>query len=108
MKASVVVQAGQATDGVYDPNLVPGAVVPRGVWFNIEIVLTGNTAGNADGSIDWYVDGVHVGSKSGLIFTTGAARWDRFTVDPVWGGVGATVPATQTLDFDHVYLSGKN
>ena len=104
---NIVLQASLATDGVFDPNLVPGAVVPRNQWFYIEIVLTGNTAGNADGSVDWFINGVHVGNRSGLIFTTAATSWDRFQFDPIWGGIGDTVPATMTLDLDHIYLSGK-
>jgi hypothetical protein len=26
----------------------------------------------------------------------------------VWGGVGDVVPSTMTVDWDHVYMSGKN
>jgi uncharacterized protein YjdB len=105
---NIVLQAGLSTDGVFGPNLVPSTVVPRNQWFYIEIVLTGNTSGNADGSVDWFINGVHVGNRSGLRFTTTATSWDRFQFDPIWGGLGDTVPATMTLDIDHIYLSGKN
>ena len=104
----VCLQSALGTDGIFLPNLVPGAVVPRGQWFYMEFVLTGNTAGNADGSVDWYMNGVHVGSKSGLKITTTATAWTLLSFDPVYGGTGGTVPADQWLDIDHVYLSGKN
>jgi hypothetical protein len=95
-------------DGMYSSNLVPGATIPRGAWFHIEIVLNGNTSGTANGSMDWWLDGVHVGSVGGLQYTSGTTAWNVFEMYPVWGGVGTkTVPSTQTLDWDHVYLSGK-
>jgi hypothetical protein len=96
-------------DGNYNPNLVPNAVIPRGAWFHIEILLTGNTSGSANGSMDWWLNGVHVGSVGSLQWTSGATGWDLFEIWPVWGGVGSiTVPSTMTFDWDHVYVSGKN
>ena len=88
------------------PNLVSAKMV-RGQWNLIEIVAVGNTAGNRDGSIDWYLNGVHVGSYTGVEWEAGGTTWQRFSFAPVWGGIGGTVPATQYLDFDHAYLSVK-
>lgn len=93
----------------YGPNLVPGAVITRGQWFHLEVVAGGNSAGTADGTIDWYLDGVHVGSIRGLQFTAGATAWTEWRWYPVWGGAGGPpVPATQWQDADDIYLSGKN
>ncbi len=103
----VCLQAALGTDGIFMPNLVPGVTVTRGQWFYFEVVLTGNTAGNADGSIDWFINGVHVGSRSAIKFTTAATAWTLLSFDPVYGGTGGSVPANQWLDIDHVYLSGK-
>jgi uncharacterized protein YjdB len=103
-----VVLQGTPTDGIYHPNLVPNASVTRGQWFHVEIVLTGNTSGTRNGSVDWWLDGVHVGSLSSLQFTSSTTSWDTFEFRPVWGGVGDTVPSTMTLDWDDVYISGKN
>jgi uncharacterized protein YjdB len=89
-----------------NPNLVPSAVIPRGQWNLIEVVAVGNSPGNRDGSIDWYVNGVHVGSYA-VEFESGGTTWQRISFAPVWGGQGGAVPATQTLDFDHAYLSVK-
>jgi uncharacterized protein YjdB len=95
-------------DGMYEPNLVPSAVIKRGAWFHIEVVLTGNTSGSANGSMDWWLDGVHVGSVGGLQWSSGTTNWGIFEIYPVWGGVGGTpVASTMTFDWDHVYLSGK-
>ena len=108
MRPAMVLQSGLGTDATFYPNLVPGATVPRGKWFNVEIVLVGNTAGNSDGTFDWYIDGVHVGHASGLKITTTATGWDRFNFDPIWGGAGDQITTgDQTLDLDDVYLSGK-
>jgi hypothetical protein len=100
---------GTPGDAVLSPNLVPSATIPRGRWYNIEILLTGNTSGTTNGAVDWWVDGVHVGSYQLRRFTSsGATTWELFTFRPVWGGAGGTVPATMTLDMDHIYMSGKN
>jgi hypothetical protein len=98
-----------ASEQEFNPNLVPTARIVRGVWFHIELILVGNTSGTADGSIDWYQDGVHIGHVGGIQFTSGAALWTMMNLAPVWGGVGGpNVPATQYFDVDHFYMSGKN
>jgi uncharacterized protein YjdB len=102
-----VVQQNTPADAVYSPNLVPAATVPRGQWYQVEIVLNGNSAEAADGSVDWWLNGVHVGSVSGIRWTTEATSWQLFSLRPIWGGVGGAVPATMTLDFDHVYVSAR-
>jgi len=88
------------------PNLVSAKMV-RGQWNLIEVVAVGNSAGNRDGSVDWYLNGVHIGSYTGIEWEAGGTTWQRFSIAPVWGGIGGTVPATQWLDFDHAYLSVK-
>ena len=103
------------SNGDYDlaPNLVPSARIPRNAWYHIEVVATGNTAGTADGTIDVWLNGVHVTSTAGLPngrlqYSSGACHWGRFHYTTIWGGVGGpNVPATMTVDWDDVYLSGK-
>jgi hypothetical protein len=90
-----------------DPNLVPGATIPRDQWYMIEIVAVGNTAGKVDGSIDWYLNGVHVGSYP-MEYEAGGTVWGRFHGTTLWGGSGDIVPALMWVDWDHVYLSAKN
>jgi len=97
--------------GFVAPNLVPGARIVRGQWQTVEIYIQGNTAGNADGVVDWYLDGVHVGHvATGIQFSSGTTAFSTFEIYPIWGG-GNTSPAitaTQTMDWDHLYVSGKN
>jgi hypothetical protein len=93
-------------DANLEPNLVPTAQIVRGQWYLIEVVAVGSTAGNTDGSIDWYMNGVHVGSYA-IRWETGATTWGRIHGTTIWGGVGDTVPATMDVWWDHIYLSGK-
>ena len=99
---------GDAQNPDWDPNLAPSATISRGQWHMGEVILVGNTSGAANGSIDGWIDGVHVTSYSGIQFRSANAVWGDVNVDPVWGGIGGSVPATQTFDIDHFYMSGKN
>ncbi|HJQ10304.1 MAG TPA: Ig-like domain-containing protein [Gemmatimonadaceae bacterium] len=92
------------------PNLVPSAQIIRGRWHQIEIYLQGNTSGAANGSVDWYLDGVHVGSVGGIGFSSGAGTFYLFEFRPVWGGTNTSpaITSTQTMDWDHVYISARN
>jgi len=108
MTPHMAIQGSPNSDRWYDPNLVPNATVQRGQWFRMEYVVVGNTAGQADGTMDYWLNGVHIASFSGIQWTSSTTAWDIFEIRPVWGGVGDVVSSTQTLDIDHVYLSGKN
>lgn len=98
-------------DDWYPPNLGTTAdkTITRGQWFQMEHYLHGNTSGNHDGTMDFWLNGVHIGSYSGLQFTSGLCKWDTYEWKPIWGGVSDSVtdPAGQTYDGDHVYMSGK-
>ena len=100
--------SGDQLNPDWAPNLVPGVRVPLGSWHTIEFVLVGNTAGASDGSIDWWVNGVHVGSYTGIQFIAGAALWNVFHYTMLYSGNVATNPTSaQDVFFDHIYLSGK-
>jgi hypothetical protein len=95
--------------GNLGPNLVPAAEVTRDQWILLEVVAVGNTAGNRDGSVDWYMNGVHVGSYP-MQWSPGATTWSRVHWTTIWGGWlqgAAVVPATQWRDSDHFYISEK-
>jgi len=90
------------------PNIVPSARFIRGQWHQVELYVVGNTSGNADGSIAWWLDGVKIGEVLNLRFNSGATNWTMFKNCSTWGGVGGpNVPADQYLNVDHVYVSGK-
>jgi uncharacterized protein YjdB len=96
-------------NGNWGPNLVPSARIIRGQWQTYEFVLVANSAGTADGSVDTFLDGVHITHVGGIQWTSGGGTWDTFEFRPIWGGTGSTlVQATQTMDMDNVYISGKN
>lgn len=95
------------SSGWYPQNLVPSAAFRRGEWDLVEIVLTANSAGTADGAIDWWLNGVHVGSYGGIQWSSAATLWSYVRIDPVWGGIGDTVSSDQYMALDHYYISGK-
>jgi hypothetical protein len=95
-------------DSWYPPNLVTGAAFTRGSWDLVEIVLVGNTSGTANGSLDVYLNGVHVTHAEGIQYSTGATRWDLTRIAPIWGGSGDEVTNEMFLWFDQFYISGKN
>jgi hypothetical protein len=85
------------------------ARITRGKWYHVELLVSGNTAGKSDGSVDWWVDGIHAGSYRNLRFNNDAAVWDRFHYTTIWGGAGGpNLPVEQTKDWDDVYISGRN
>jgi hypothetical protein len=104
--------AGQTATSVnLGPNVAghTGVQIVRGQWYRWEIVFQANTDGGANGSADWWIDGVQVGHYTGIPYV--AANQSRlFNVmrwDPTWGGQGAAVPADQFMSIDHIYVSGK-
>lgn len=89
-------------------NLVKGFTIPSGVWADIKCLIVGNTAGNADGSIDWWVNDIHVGSYSGIQFTTGNCLWNLFHYTMLYSGDVASNPKiAQDCFYGSIYLSGK-
>jgi len=103
-----ILQSMVVGNGPYEPNLVPNATITRNTWFHIEIVIVGNSSGTADGSMDIYLDGVHVTSAKGLQWSSGAARFNIFQFYPIWGGITDTVNNSMWFEWDDVYVSGKN
>jgi uncharacterized protein YjdB len=95
------------SSGWYPQNLVPSAVFTRGQWDYVEIVLTGNSSGAADGALEWWLNGVKVGSYTGIQWASSAALWNYVRIDPVWGGIGDVVSSSQYMALDHYYVSGK-
>ncbi len=105
-----VVAGGNVDNGTsaeFGPNLGQPATIVRGQWQHYELVIKANSAGTADGTIDWWLDGVHVGSYGGIQYVPGNATWDLMKWNPTWGGLGGVVPADFTESMDHIYVSGK-
>jgi hypothetical protein len=105
LQPEVRIQSGFALS--MGPNVAPNAVFTRGEWHKWEIVLVGNTAGASDGSCEFWLDGVKVGSYPNIRFASGAATFDVVEYAPIWGGVGGSLSVTQYNWMDHLYISGK-
>jgi hypothetical protein len=79
----------------------------RGQWRRWELLLIANTPGQQDGVIRFWLDGQRVGEYTDVNFRDTAATWQYVFLQPIWGGVGGTVSATQYLWVDHLYVSGQ-
>ncbi|MBK6422479.1 MAG: hypothetical protein IPI92_19370 [Gemmatimonadetes bacterium] len=78
---------------------VGGGSFSRGAWHSIAVNVGPTSASLA-------VDGLTVGVASGLVWrTTGAPYLAKVALNPTWGGIGSTVPATQFLRWDGVTVS---
>ena len=97
---------GDANNPDWPQNVTPSFVITRGEWHMGEIVLVGNTSGSANGSFDAWIDGQHLTHFTNIQYIPGNALWGDINVDPVYGGGASVVPATQTWDLDHFYISG--
>jgi hypothetical protein len=80
----------------------------RGQWYRWEVLTSAGTPGGANGTIDWWINGVHVGHYTGIPYVPpgGSPTWEIFKWDPTWGGMGGTVPADQFMYVDHIRISG--
>jgi hypothetical protein len=103
--------AGQTSTSVnLRPNVAqPGFQLERGKWYHWEMLFVANTNGGADGTAQWWINGVQVGNYTGIPYVS-ASQSRNFNVmrwDPTWGGLGGQVPADQYMYLDHIYVSGK-
>jgi hypothetical protein len=80
----------------------------RGVWHRWEIVLRANTNGQPNGEVRWWFDGVESGRYTDLNFVGATDKnvWESLDWNPTWGGVGDLLLADQTMQIDHLYISG--
>jgi hypothetical protein len=86
-----------------------GVQVGQSQWIKWEAVLYGGTAGNADGTVDWWINGVKVGHYTGIPFVAagGSEAWEMLEWNPTWGGLGGSITTVQYMWMDHIYISGK-
>ena len=96
------------TTALFTGNLGASGELVRNQWLHWEAVFVGNTSGAANGTVDWWADGVKIGHYSGLQFVAGAGLWEELEWSPTYGGFGAPVPADQYQWIDHLYISGKS
>lgn len=109
-----ITSGGQGSADPQNPDWAPNLGVPaaqtqvtRGQWFNIELVAQMNTANNADGFIDLWLNGTKITHVANVNFQSSSPSWRSLHHAPVWGGGGGVVTNTMTQDWDHLYVSGK-
>ena len=97
-----------ATTGWLFPNQ-PGHTndqLVRGTWYQLEYLLDLGTAGNADGRVDWWINGVLIGSVINIPITSVTALFNEIDWAPTWGGFsGATLTVDQQEWMDALYAS---
>ena len=91
------------------PNLVPSTAMVRDRWYKWEVVLRTNTPGVADGSVEFWLNGVKVASYPAVQFVAAGQgnTWESINWAPTWGGTGGVVPADQWMRMNEIYLSGR-
>jgi hypothetical protein len=93
----------------FRPNQGASGNFSRGSWHRVELIARGNTAGNGDGLVKVWLDGVRIIEYRDVRFTGSGQdkTFDYIDFTPIWGGRGGTVTNTMTMDLDHMYVSGK-
>ena len=86
-----------------DANLVPDAKISRGAWHNVEVLI------DSKGTYAMWLDGVKIASYDNVPYGVleEGRHWDIAMVGPAWGGLTPPLDQTQTVDFDHFYMSAK-
>jgi hypothetical protein len=88
-------------------NVGPEQVMTRGQWRKWEVLLIANTPGQSDGVIRYWIDGQRVGDYTDVRVRDSVGTWQYVYLQPIWGGIGGAVTATQYLWVDHLVVSGK-
>ncbi|MGH7559689.1 MAG: hypothetical protein ACRENB_01585 [Gemmatimonadales bacterium] len=111
MSFQVALQGSPDARTRFPANTGPGSTtVVRGRWYLAEVYLELNSAGVPDGTIDIWVDGVHTGHYTDVMFLGGTEawmNWHQVQWSPTWGGGGGTVPADQFIWLDHSFVSAR-
>jgi hypothetical protein len=108
---SIRIQDSPDTQDHRWPNVVTSAQIVRGQWQHWEVLVSANTPGQANGQVQWWIDGQLVSDyrNINLAGSGESPAWQIFQWGPTWGGMGgANVPADQYVWWDHVYVSTGN
>lgn len=92
-----------------EQNLTGSCVLKRATWAKIELVLTGNTPGTANGRAELWMDGVKCldVASIGYVASGQVSAWKDIWWSPTWGGTGGSPSAQFYEAVDHIYVSGK-
>jgi hypothetical protein len=89
-------------------NVNTNRLLTVGPWHRIEVLMTINDIGVANGTFKMWVDGQLTHSYSDVVYRTAAypAKFWNWKHDIVWGGTGGTRTRNDRFLWDHVYVAG--
>jgi hypothetical protein len=96
-------ESGVSTN--YAENAGASSPLALGQWHRVEFyVKYATTSTSGDGIVQWWLDGVLLGSYA-AIQTPNDAGFVQFEFSPIWGGVGGAKAEQDYYWYDHVHLS---
>jgi hypothetical protein len=102
-------KSGESWSRVLKPNVDTDKKIVRGQWHRMEVRLQMNTDGRNDGTAEWWLDGVKVGSYDDVAWVPEGDPhvWSMVKFQPIWGGTKDTIEADQFLHVDQIDVKGK-
>jgi len=90
-----------------DPNLNTTFVVHPGQWHHLEVEIQAVT-GSTGRFVVW-IDNTKITSYDNVPYNIieQNRHWDIVQLGPSWGGLTDPLNQTQSIDFDHIYVSAK-
>lgn len=85
----------QVVSGSYNIYASPAVTMTRGVRHTLACEAVGNTAGQNNGTIDCWLDGVKIIQGRNIGFDARGAKFTGVAWSPIWGGAGGTITTTQ-------------
>jgi hypothetical protein len=91
-----------------DPNVNTSRLLTVGPWHRIEVAMTINDIGAANGTFKMWIDGQMTHNYSDVVYRTAAypAKFWNWKHDIVWGGTGGARTRNDRFLWDHVYIAG--
>lgn len=92
-----------------DPNVVKEATITRGTWHHVEFEVETSAGTSGLGRYVCWLDGTKIASYDNVPFgyLKHGWHWEMLQVGPAWGGETKPIDQSQSIDFDHFYMSGK-
>jgi hypothetical protein len=89
-------------------NVNTARLLTVGPWHRIEVLMTMNDIGAANGKFKLWIDGQLTHEYTDLVYRTAAypAMFWNWKHDVVWGGTGGNRTRNDRFLWDHVYLAG--
>jgi hypothetical protein len=91
-------------------NLTPNVAkveLQRGKRYVLACEATGNTAGQANGIVECWLDGTRFLRTTGIQFTSNDAKFTGIAWVPIWGGAGGSLAAPQSAYLGRLRVFGQ-